>query len=174
MGGRLVAFAGLSGAGKTTTARAFAAAGATLVSEDLVVLSPEDRPNVILAAEGEVHRWANLLAEQLIAHPSKAVRPGALGDFSDSATGSLDQILILDRAERRGTDFQTARLSPPDALISLLPHDFLGAIEPSRWRDFFGRAVDLVASVDLRKASAPDGLDLLAAAAARYISRMAS
>jgi hypothetical protein len=172
--GKMVAFAGLSGAGKTTTAHAFAAAGATLVSEDLVVIQADKHPRVFVEAERAIHSWAQHLADRLTSDPLKPQRPGPLASFAEGVTVRLDQILFLHQAERSGSEFDTFLLSEPDALISLMTHDFLGAVEPYAWRRFFSSAVALLTSVDLRRMSAPSGLGVMLAAASRYISRTAS
>jgi hypothetical protein len=173
--GRLIAFAGVSGAGKTTTARAFAKAGADLVSEDLVVLAPEAKQATILTeAEPFIFGWARRVGFQLLSEPRKPVPSDALQSLVDGPAAQLDQIFFLDRTRRAGNEFTISPLAEPDALISLMTHDFLGAVEPEAWRRFFDRARTLVELADLRKATPPDGVDRLAQAAARYISRTVS
>jgi hypothetical protein len=173
--GKLIAFAGMSGAGKTTTARAFVKAGAGLVSEDLVVLAPEARQATVLTeAEPFIFGWARRAAFQLLSEPRKPVPSDALQSLVDGPATQLDQIFFLDRVRRAGNEFAISPLAEPDALVSLMTHDFLGAVEPEAWRRFFDRARTLVELADLREATSPDGVDRLAHAAARYISRTVS
>ena len=174
-GGKLIAFAGLSGAGKTTTARAFRDAGAKLVSEDLVVLAPsEGRPEMLTGGEAFIHSWARWAAVQLLSQPRKALSSEGLTGFVGGPTVRLDRILFLDRSRRRGTEFVALPIPEPDALISLMAHDFLGAVEPAAWRRFFARAMALLELVEMREAKAPDGVEGLVGAAGRYISSTAS
>lgn len=173
--GKLIAFAGVSGAGKTTTARAFAKAGAELVSEDLVVLAPEARQAAVLTgAEPFIFAWARRVGLQLLSDPQKTVPSDSLQSLLDGPAAQLDQLFFLDRFRRAGTEFTISPIAEPDALISLMTHDFLGAVEPEAWRRFFDRARTFVELADLREATAPDGVDHLAQAAARYISRTVS
>lgn len=173
--GRLIAFAGMSGAGKTTTARAFAAAGAQLISEDLVVLAPHRRgAEVLTEAESFTQAWARHTAVQLLSDPRKTVPLGWLEGVVDGETRQLYQILFLDGIRRAGTGFTTSPLEEPDALISLMTHDFLGAVEAETWRRYFDDARGLLGMIDFQDAQAPDGLEHLLPAAARYISRTAS
>jgi hypothetical protein len=175
VGGRLVAFAGVSGAGKTTTVRAFRDAGATLISEDLVVLSP-DRTSAAVLTEGEqrIHAWADTIARRLLDHPDRPLSTTALTQQAvRGPTVRLHSILFIDRSRRDGTEFRDDPVEAPDALAELLRHDFLGD-EVGTWRRFFESAVALLDQIDARLFCAPARLDGLAAAAGRYISRTAS
>jgi hypothetical protein len=173
--GKLMAFAGLSGAGKTTTARAFRGAGARLVSEDLTLLVQERGfPELVVEGEGFVHSWAKRAATQLLSEPQKSLPSDLLLGATGGSTVRLDRILVLDRNKRKGTEFATSPLSEPDALISLMTHGFLGAVEPEAWRRFFASAITLLETVDVRDVSAPDGIERLVPAATRYISSTAS
>lgn len=176
VGGALIAFAGVSRAGKTTTARAFNSAGAELVSEDLLVLAP-DRDAATVLAEGEprVHEWARKMTVQLLLHPDEPVSAETLAPMVvQGPTRALRSILFVDSQRRAGSDFRTAPLGEADALAELLRHDFLGASEADAWLRFFQHAVALLAQVSVRAMWAPDGVDGLAPAAERYISMTAS
>jgi hypothetical protein len=173
--GRLIAFAGLSGAGKTTTAHAFVQADARLVSEDLLLLSPGDAgAKVILEGESAVRAWAQSATAELIREPECPIPPISVGEVSRGPRAPLDRILFLDRLRRIGSEFTTQELAEPDALIALMMHDFLGAAEPAACRRFLGDAAALVASVDTMEASAPRGTQGLALAARRYMSSWTS
>jgi hypothetical protein len=173
--GKLIAFAGLSGAGKTTTARAFTTAGARLISEDLVVLQPEARQGeVLLEAEPLIQEWARRTSGQLLSEPRKPASSDSLEHVLDGPTALLDQVLFLDKSRRTSAEFATSALAEPDALTQLIAHNFLGAVEPETWKRYFNGAVELLQIVDFREVSTPDGLDRLASAATRYISSTAS
>jgi hypothetical protein len=172
---RTIAFAGLSGAGKTTTAHAFRDAGSQLLSEDLVVLvTQNDRAQMLVDGELFIQRWARRVATDLLAEPGRSVSPEALGGVVQGAIKPLQRILFLDRNRRAGTEFVLTELEEPDALVGLLTHDFLGAGEIDMWRRYFEGAVGLMHRVEMRQATAPDGVERLVAAAARYTSSTAS
>jgi hypothetical protein len=172
--GRLTVFAGLSGAGKTTTARAFGQGPLQLISGDLVVLAGDvSPPRAALRAEVTIHEWARLVAARLREHPS-GVRIGSLTHVAEGPSAPVAQVLLLDRTRRRGDRFEAVPLSPPDALVALLPHDFLGASETESWRFYFGVAGTLAASVPMAELWVPDGLERLAPAAAIYTTNWAS
>jgi hypothetical protein len=172
--GRLLAFAGLSGAGKTTTARAFAATGLQLVSEDLLVFVPgEPEPRVALEGEAFVHAWARRVAAQLLRGKGK-VPVGDLSPASGGPTAPVEAILCLDRTRRAGERLTARPLDDPDALTALMTHAFLGAREPENWRRYLASTAALITAIDVREATAPDGLERLAAAVPSYISNSAS
>jgi hypothetical protein len=170
---RVVAFAGLSGAGKTTTARAFAAT-MRLMSEDLLVFAPEtEEPRVLVNAERFIHDWARDIAGALRASPD-GVPPGDISSVVRGPTVAVEQILFLDRTRRTGNQFTTRSLDKPDALITFMTHDFLGDSEAATWRRYFATASALVERLETREATAPDGVDRLPAAVAADISKRAS
>jgi len=172
--GRLLAFAGLSGAGKTTTARAFAATGLQLISEDLLVFLPgELQPRVALDGEAFVHAWARRITAQLLQSDGK-VRAGDLSPAFAGRTAPVDAILCLDRTRRAGERLSARPLDEPDALTALMTHAFLGAREADNWRRYLASTAALVTAIDVREATAPDGLERLAAAVPGYISNSAS
>jgi hypothetical protein len=170
----LVAFAGLSGAGKTTTARSFAAAGATLVAEDLVVLKPGlSRPSLARGAETRVHSWAKTIADRL-ARGASRVSSQELAAMADGDGTDINAICFLDARRRQGTKFQFRALSGPEGLLSLMTHDFLGDASREGWRRFFNTAVLMAAGTRLLETTTPLGLDYLPAAAKRQMSNWIS
>ena len=171
--GRLVAFAGLSGAGKTTTARAFSAAGLRLVSEDLMVFVPgQSEPRVALDAEVFIHGWAREITARLL-ETGGDVSAGDLSRAAEGATTPVETILCLDRSRRTGDTFFSRPLDPPDALVALMTHTFLGAREPENWRRYLASTSALISAIDTQEATAPDGVARLAAAVPAYISKRA-
>ena len=62
----VVAFCGDSGAGKTTTARAFDAVGSRLLAEDMLVISTRSPLTVHVGGEQAIRRWASEEADKLI------------------------------------------------------------------------------------------------------------
>lgn len=172
--GRLIAFAGVSGAGKTTTVRAFADAGATLVAEDLVVLLPEmPRPEVFVHAERFIDGWARKTTSHLLRSRAAISYAELAGAISGKRTG-LDAIVLLDKSRRSGTALEIRLLDRPEALSALLMHDFLGAADPETWRRFFGAAVQITGATEISGATTPDGIEHLPGAVQAYIAKYAS
>ncbi len=173
--GKVLAFAGLSGAGKTTTVRAFCASGAAAVSEDLVVLKPGARsPTAIIEAEASIQEWTRSVTRALMDSPDKAVPSGGLSSALRGRTAPVEQIVFLDRSRRRGAEFELETISEPDALVEVMAHDFLGTKAPEDWRRFFDSATQLVATTKMRRAWSPDGIRNLQGAATHYICTIAS
>lgn len=172
----LIAFSGLSGAGKTTTAQALQGAGAKLVSEELLVFAP-DGPSAVVITGGEalVFEWSRTAASELFRERRcSASMTSLIADLGSGSTNALQEIVFLDNTRRRGIEFTTERLQGASALAELFRHHFLGAAETEAWRRFFRVAVALVESVEMRLGWSPEGIDCLPGAAARYISRTVS
>jgi len=171
----LIAFAGMSGAGKTTTARAFATMGAQLVSEDLLVLLPDAKePRVFLEGENFVHAWAREIAAALMKNSGRSISADGLLRPITGPSQEIGKLLFLDRTRRTGNEMVGRALDQPDALVTLMTHDFLGALEPEAWRKFFASAVDLVAKIRTEEVSIPEGVGRLPEVAAAYIAKSAS
>jgi hypothetical protein len=172
---KLIAFAGVSGSGKTTTVRAFANAGSRLVSEDLVVLAPGNGiPRALLNAETFIQTWARETAARLLVAWPKGVSYTNLWDAIGGPAEPVQTILFLDKSRRVGDQIITRRLDEPDALVELMTHDFLGALEPEAWRRFFDSAVELLGTIRAEEATTPDGVGRLPFAVAAYIAKTAS
>jgi hypothetical protein len=174
IGHSVVAFAGPSGAGKTTTARAFAAAGARSLAEDLVVLKAgAPRASVVLDGEARVHDWARQTAAALAAGAAR-VSSAALATMADGAATPIDAVLFVDETRRAGTELAVQPLSGPDGLLALMANDFLGGSSRAEWRRFFATALEIASATELGALTAPRGLGSLEAAAARYMSNWTS
>ena len=173
--GRLVAFAGMSGAGKTTTAGAFVEAGARAISEDRVVLEPgADRPSVVLDGERRVHAWARRVSERLAAGEAR-VPSNELATVADGAHEGLDVVHFLDATRRHpGSIFAPRTLSEPDGLLALMVNDFLGDSSRDGWRRYFALARKMAANLALIQLDAPSGLSRLGPAARAYMSTWTS
>jgi hypothetical protein len=174
--GGLTAFSGQSGAGKTTTARALAAAAARLISEDIVVFGPEQEGQPLVFDEGErhAHAWARDAAERLSRDPTARVACRGLEAMSDGPRRPLHAIWFLDARRRSGDTIALGPLAPMDGLLMLLANNFLGAADPESCRRHVRETHRLARAVSLWQATVPDGLEALAAAAARYSANSAS
>jgi hypothetical protein len=173
--GKLVAFAGMSGAGKTTTVQAFVDEGARAISEDLVILKPgSQRPSVVLDGENHVHAWARNVSERL-AEGKTVVSSKDLAGATDGAHEGLDVVHFLDATRRHpGSNFEPHTLGEPDGLLALMANDFLGDSSHDGWRRYFQLAEEMAADLDLIALDAPAGLSSLGPAARLYMSTWTS
>jgi hypothetical protein len=171
----LTAFSGRSGAGKTTTARAFERAGARLISQDLVVLTAASTPAVVLDGESRAHAWAAATADTLAGGSVAELSCGGLAHVTAPGPElSLRAIWFVDSARRSGHGLQRQRLAAVDGTLALLANSFLGSESPESWRRHVRETHGIVASLALWDVTTPDGLDRLAAAARDYATKTAS
>jgi hypothetical protein len=168
-GPALVAMCGESGAGKTTTVRAFASAGRTIVAEDLLALDIRSAsPSVFLDAEFTLRRWAVETGTALERAPSQAIDCRHLPSLiQEGPTAPLARILFLDRA-RRGNDLRADQIARIDALGELLGANFLGSEDRAVWRQFVKLNSLLARAIPGARLWVPNGLIALQHAAARF------
>jgi Coenzyme PQQ synthesis protein D (PqqD) len=172
--GALTGFSGKSGAGKTTTALAFRAAGAGLISEDLMVLSATGSLEVYLEGERSVHAWSARVADELLEKPNSVVNCEELLGAARGPTAPLSAIWFVDTARRSGVRFQLRRLSEIEGFIALLGQSFLAATDPESLRRHLRHTRRLTEEVTLIEASAPAGLENLTLAARDQSANSAS
>ena len=172
----LAAFSGNSGAGKTTTARAFAAAGARLISEDLVVLTPGSRTaTVCVDGERRAHAWAAAAADALgNAFEAEHDCDGLSEVSSPGAEIPLAAIWFVDRSRRKGSALQQRPFTAIDGTLALLGNNFLGSDSPESWRRHVRETHAIASQLALWEVTMPDGLDRLAGAARAYATKTAS
>ena len=172
--GALVAFSGQSGAGKTTTARAFVQSGAQLVSEDLLIFKSDRRlPSVVLGSEARVYAWAKKVSDAFEAG-AKRLPSIELGTMADGEEQRLGALHLLDVNRRSGAEFVTRTLNGADGLLAVMANHFLGDASRDGWRRFFTIAQEWVGSVALIEVVAPGGLAALHDGAKRYMSTWTS
>ena len=136
----LFAFAGQSGAGKTTTAHAFVQAGAQLISEDLLIFRTDTRrPSVVLGSEARVHAWAKITTDALAAGATR-ISSTELQFMANGQDAPLSALCFLDVSRRSGSEFATRSLNGADALLALMANHFLGDASRAGWRRFFDTA----------------------------------
>lgn len=179
VGTGLTAFCGLSGAGKTTTARAFAAAGMDLFSEDLIVLAPEP-PNsevrALLGAEAAAHAWARDTGARAMGRAETEIDCGDLPGLVVGVRNAipLTRIIFVDANRRSGDAIQLTRLRPAEALVHVMTSNFLGSADWRAWEAYFQRSSKVAQSVTADLAIMPNGTEALALAASRYRANSAS
>ena len=169
------AFCGKSGAGKTTTAQAFEAAGSVLISEDLLILRPDEGPqSVFISGEKRARTWAVEAAARLEEVPGGEIAYEGLAEAAKGPTTTLAAIWFLDSARREGDRLRLRSLAPTEGLLALLGNGFLAAVDGMAWRQFLTRSAHMVERLQLSEATMPDGRDQLARAARRYTENSAS
>lgn len=176
-GDTLMVFAGHSGAGKTTTMRALVRAGATAVSEDLLVLRLEGgRPWAILAGEVGIRGWAEGGATELVSRPGASIGGAGLelAAFSSDARLAVRSIEFIDGAAERGAEFQAAPLAPVQVLERLVWSTFLGSSARAAWSTMLASSSAVAQHVAGRDVRLPEGLAALDAWASAYRANSAS
>lgn len=174
LGERAIAFSGVSGAGKTTTVRAFVTGGAAPKSEDLVVMTEEESPSFYLQGETVAHEWARQTAAVFQAANERAVSFDSLRSAASGPQHRLDEVWFLDAERRRNETFERRPLRPLAGLLSLLRHAFCGVGTPEQWRRHVSRVRELSGGLISHEVIAPAGLEALDQAARSYVANFAS
>jgi hypothetical protein len=124
--GRHVAFVGVSGEGKSTTAAALEAAGHRLVCDDVAALVEEDARLRVLPGFPRIRLHDDAISgigERPEAHP--VIHPH-IEKRSKSVAGFATESVLLDRLYvlASGDDFGFAPLSPSGAVMEVLRHTY--------------------------------------------------
>jgi hypothetical protein len=166
----LLVFSGRSGAGKTTSARAFVdAAGARLVSEDLLIFTPGNAAgDAVLAGERIVRAWVEEKARELAASPERPLDCRALDRCRDGDHLAVRRVLLIAADRRTGDRIQVESLSRPDALLALLESAFIASADVNSWRSTFESLRALVMNAATARAVMPRGLVALRAAVTAF------
>jgi hypothetical protein len=171
----LRAFAGSSGAGKTTTARALAAAGAELVSEDLLVLGPAgDDVGVRTGAEKVIRRWATTAAWAMSARPDHPVDCAGLRAELPAVDDRLSRLTFLSAGRRAGDRLLEKPMGMAWTAALALQNSFISEHDPEIWRQRLAESARIASVVRGHRGIVPDGLHRLAAAARHYTSNSTS
>ena len=168
-GGQAVAFLGKSGAGKTTTAHAFEGNGATVFSEDmLLVRMNSEGALAVTDAEAMGKRWASQMAAQ------HAGRKDQLAGFSLWPAGAtnpasrLSSIYFLHPQGRRGSEINRNPLVAAETATRLYANSFVSSISASACRGQMVRVIGLSRTVKGYSTIVPEGLPSLMKAARSY------
>jgi len=162
VGGRAVAFVGSSGMGKSTMATLFCAAGAGLLTDDLLRVTPEHQPRCYLGAtELRLRKASDELASGFSDPPSSrrtgdgrdALRPRP----ADSELLPLAAI-VVPQPDHHAPAPELERLGQMDALIALASHPRIhGWRDPVGQGQLFRFAGDIAAAVPVYRARVPWG-----------------
>jgi hypothetical protein len=172
VGETVVAFAGPSGAGKTTTARALVDIGARPVSEDKVLLTFDATGNVLayLEGEGTLLRWVDQIRSQVMSNQEVACAP--LCELIErSPTMKLEQIGVLDALRRHQGSLAMRPLSSPEAASVVFNNSFLGCDDPSTWIEQLEASASVASNVAVSEMTMPTGLAALRTAARALLAR---
>jgi hypothetical protein len=162
-GNAVYAFTGESGAGKTTLARTFVDAGATLVSEDLVFVLPEShRTRVVLEAEQAIRGWAAARSEAVAA--GRVIRGREVLERIAGPELPLAELWFVDSARRGGERIVRGELEEIEAVALLLSNSFSEVGSSEVFRRTFAQSVSIARSARLSTVIVPDGIDRLAEA----------
>jgi hypothetical protein len=160
---RVVAFSGDSRAGKTTTARTFASAGAELVCEDkLLIQAVGGQTRATRFGERAVEAWVASAAEALRA--SKLATCSGLDGAIEGETLPLVEIGFLDAQRRTSGAYAAAALSQTETAGAVFRHGFYGSDASHNWIRHLRTAAHVGRTVRGFDLSMPNGLDRLAAA----------
>jgi hypothetical protein len=166
MEGAVTVFTGQSGAGKTTSARSFARTGARLVSEDLLVISfPASGPCAVLGGEAAIRAWTFEQAAQLLRGLRKWVACEGLDRCIEGEPLPIGQTLLISADRREGDQILRESLKPVDALVGSIESIYFASSDTRTWGDRVLRLRDLVTRVATFRATMPEGLPALDAAA---------
>lgn len=162
--GRLLAFSGRSGAGKTTTARALVERGATLVSEDKLLVRTDGESTVAWRdAEAYIDTWVMQATITLLA--DGRISCAALDEAAHGEQLPIAELGFLDVAPRHGDQLVARRLGLQEAASASFRGMFLGTALPSRWRRQLEAAAALAERVPGYAVTMPEGLRALGHAA---------
>jgi hypothetical protein len=167
---------GESGAGKTTTARAFHAAGLELFAEDMLVVASISPLCVHDGGEEAITAWARRSSEQLAGSADAVVDASELESATKGRSVPVSNVWFIDGARRQpeGVDIRTRTLGETDGALALMTSLFLGSASPEAWRQFLALAGAVATSMAIEEALMPAGLDRLQSAAKRYTENSAS
>jgi hypothetical protein len=164
---RSFAVCGDSGAGKTTTARAFDRVGARLFAEDMLVIASPSPLTVHSGGEEAIRKWALESAEHLLRRleiETSGIQ--AALDGMPIPVSEIWRIAANQRAE--GARVLSRRLGTTDGALAVMTSLFLGATTLPEWRRFLELAATIAMSTSVFEARLPQGLDRLQEAAELY------
>ncbi len=161
---RVLAFSGLSGAGKSTTARALVAAGAISVCDDQLVLNPESTPiRVGRTAETAIKAWIAEASDELLA--SGRAHCIGLDYVRETEQLILAEIGFIDCERRRDLDYIAAELSPANIAGAAFRHAFHGSDERAYWKRALQSAARIGTGVQAFELTLPATIDALSTVA---------
>lgn len=165
------AFVGKSGAGKTTSARAFARAGCKLISEDKVLLTIDrECVRAILGGEAGIREWIDSTCAEIVRGGSGTIcDTQILAAASAGEAQDVREILFIDAKGRSGRRLRLRPIERAEAMERTFLSGFFGSAEGEAWRRQLQTSARLVAGAAAFEASMPEGLDALYAEAPKHV-----
>lgn len=167
VGGKALAFMGLSRRGKTTLAGAFAKAGFPFLTEDVLALEPRDGGYLVapqspgLRVFGDSAAW--LLGVAAAAHPEDEKRELSGNAGLPAADKAVPLMAICILGPGVAESLQLTPLGAADALAEVLRHGFILDVEDkARLHAHFGRVAALAGTVPCYQLDYPRRFDQLA------------
>lgn len=168
VGDRAALFLGDSGAGKSTTARAFSAAGCPRLADDKLVLAADGRG--LVQVEPVLRRWCQASAEHIRAGQHRVSAPRADGlDLANAAP--IATLYFVARGQRRpgAATLDAQPLDEGSALAWAFQQGFLGSFDPDEWERRLRAVTSLCAVADCWRLVVPDGVEALAMAVRDHV-----
>lgn len=166
MGDRIFAVSGLSGAGKTTTARALVLAGAHPVSEDKLLLQVSATGvDAVLTGERAIDEWADRAASDL--SENRVVPLGVLDAVMTGSRAPVAEIGFIDAGRRMGTSIAAKPLSLVELAGSVFRSGFHGSDDAAYWRRQLDAAGAVGRSTKGFALTMPESVSLLETAVVR-------
>lgn len=171
LGENAVAFTGLSGAGKTTTARSLASHGGRALCEDKLFLrvSPGAGVDTPIGAEAVMKAWIADNVPSLARHSDASCAP--LDEAARGPSLPLRELGALDVARRRGARVAASRLAQHDAATAVFRQMFWGSDAITDWRRLLNESVTLASHVSVYELELPNGLHELDRAVSEIVAR---
>jgi len=168
MDGKVVAFSGVSGAGKTSSARAFARAGAQLICEDKLLVQIRETGAVVApVAERAVGRWVEVTAQTF--GTSNQATCSSLDLAVGGETIPLVEIGFVGARQRTPGPYACRALSDTETAGAVFRHAFYGSDASQEWIRYLRTAARIGQTVRGFELAMPNGLDRLADAAAKVV-----
>jgi Coenzyme PQQ synthesis protein D (PqqD) len=169
--GKILAFSGASGAGKTTTASSLVEAGAQLICEDKLFISPDSEGEVRALVDGErgLQYWIDEVSDDLVA--GHAISSAGLDALFEGGSKPLVQLGLLHAAHRRSGNIVARRPSPPNAANGVFQNSFLGSDDPYSWIEQLELSASIAGRIDVFDLEMPQGLPSLRTASIPVVRR---
>jgi Coenzyme PQQ synthesis protein D (PqqD) len=166
----VVAFAGESGAGKTTTARALVQAGARAVAEDKLILNVDDtQVRAVLNGESLIQDWVGRAVTEL--EDRQTASCAFLDVVAKGSTSPLAQLGFVDLGRRRAGPISARRIGALEAAGSVFQRAFLLSDATDDWIRHLRTSVTIANGVTAYDLEMPHDLETLAEEAQRIVAR---